>query len=85
MHASILERDAHSREAQAASSMRELLTELQREAGLMATLRHPNVVMFLGVCTEPPCVVTEFCARGSMLDALQRAHKSEVQPQSVRH
>ncbi|KAK9834224.1 hypothetical protein WJX84_003009, partial [Apatococcus fuscideae] len=78
MHASILERDARSREVQAASSMQELLTELQREAGLMATLRHPNVVMFLGVCTEPPCVVTEFCARGSMLDALQRAHKSEA-------
>ena len=80
IHASILEQDAHSREVQAAANMRELLGELQREAGMMATLRHPNVVMFLGVCTEPPCVITEFCARGSMLDALQRAHKSQVRP-----
>ncbi|KAK9868869.1 hypothetical protein WJX84_005074 [Apatococcus fuscideae] len=78
MHASILERAAQSREVQAAASMQELLVELQREAGMMATLRHPNVVMFLGVCTQPPCVITEFCARGSMLDALQRAHKSQA-------
>ena len=28
--------------------------------------RHPNVVHFLGICHEPPCIVTEFCARGSL-------------------
>jgi hypothetical protein len=34
------------------------MEELQKEAGLMASLRHPNVVLFLGVCTTPPALVT---------------------------
>ncbi len=25
---------------------------------MMAALRHPNVVAFLGVCPSPPCVAT---------------------------
>ena len=36
-----------------------LLDDLDREASIMAALRHPNVVMFLGVCLEPPCMVAE--------------------------
>lgn len=37
----------------------EMLDELDKEAAIMAGLRHPNVVMFLGVCLDPPCVVAE--------------------------
>ena len=44
----------------------------------MAGLRHPNIVMFLGACSEPPCMVTEYCARGSLLDILMRARQSPV-------
>ncbi len=40
---------------------------------MMASLRHPNVVMYLGVCLEPPAVLTEYCARGSLNDVLKRA------------
>ncbi|KAL4421755.1 hypothetical protein ABPG77_009738 [Micractinium sp. CCAP 211/92] len=50
---------------------------LQKEAGLMAALRHPNVVQFIGVCTSPPAVVTEFCSRGSLLDVLRLARGSQ--------
>lgn len=39
----------------------------------MVALRHPNVVMFMGLCLEPPCIVTEFCARGSLYDVLKKA------------
>ncbi|KAK9820960.1 hypothetical protein WJX81_007609 [Elliptochloris bilobata] len=53
-----------------------LLEGLRREAGLMAALRHPNVVLFLGACPDPPCMVTAFCARGSLLDVLARARTS---------
>lgn len=42
----------------------------------MATLRHPNIVSFLGVCALPPCVVTEFCARGSLDALLKLASRS---------
>jgi hypothetical protein len=42
----------------------------------MATLRHPSIVMYLGVCLDPPCMVTEYCARGSLNDVLKRARAS---------
>lgn len=42
----------------------------------MSSLRHPNVVMFMGLCLEPPCIVTEFCARGSLFDVLRKARSS---------
>jgi len=39
----------------------------------MESLRHPNIVMFLGACTKPPnlAIVLEFCSRGSLWSVLQ--------------
>jgi hypothetical protein len=39
-----------------------LLKELVKEAELLSTLRHPNIVLFMGVVLEPPnfCLITEF-------------------------
>jgi len=47
----------------------------EREIEIMATIRHPNVVNFIGACHTPPnvCLVTEYCARGSLDHLL---HKS---------
>ena len=47
--------------------------ELVEEASLMAELRHPNIVQFLGICISPPCLVTEFCCRGSLTALLRQA------------
>ena len=44
----------------------------------MSVLRHPNIVMFLGACSNPPCMITEYCARGSLLDILTRARDCPV-------
>lgn len=44
----------------------------------MAALRHPNIVLFMGVCLDPPCVVSEWCARGSLFDVLQKARKNSA-------
>ena len=30
--------------------------------------RHPYVVNFMAICREPPCIVTEYCARGSLAE-----------------
>ncbi|KFM26814.1 Serine/threonine-protein kinase CTR1 [Auxenochlorella protothecoides] len=46
------------------------------EAHMMASMRHPNVVGFLGLCTNPPCVASEYCARGSLTDVLRGAARS---------
>ena len=61
--------------AEAAAFTAVLLPKIRAEAALLAALRHPNVVAFYGVleggAAEPPCVVTELCARGSLLDVLR--------------
>lgn len=44
----------------------------------MAAIRHPNVVMFMGLCLNPVCVVTEFCARGSLSDVIRKAATSAI-------
>lgn len=50
-----------------------VIRQLEDEAGLLASLRHPNVVNFYGVCRSPPCIVSEFCANGSLADLLAHA------------
>lgn len=47
----------------------------EREIAILASIRHPNVVNFIGACHEPGqrCLVTEYCARGSLDQVL---HKS---------
>ena len=42
----------------------------------MASLRHPNVLSFLGICTYPPCLISEFCPRGSLDELLREARTS---------
>jgi len=44
------------------------LKEFRAEIQMMSKLRHPNVVLFMGACTNPPnlCIVTEFLPRGSL-------------------
>jgi serine/threonine protein kinase len=39
-----------------------------REAALMNSLRHPNIVSLIGVCTagEPRLILLQFCEHGSL-------------------
>jgi serine/threonine protein kinase len=46
---------------------------LIEEAALLASLRHPNIVGFMGFCVAPPAIATEYCARGSLYDLLKAA------------
>lgn len=50
-----------------------LLSRIQAEADLLASIRHPYVVSFIGLRGEPLSVVTEYCARGSLFTLLNRA------------
>lgn len=43
---------------------------LQKEVAIMAGLRHPAVVQFLGVSLQPPMLVTEYCERGSLFSVV---------------
>lgn len=48
-------------------------TSFQSEATILTLLRHPNIVLFMGVVTEPDKLwfITEYCARGSLHKLLQ--------------
>jgi serine/threonine protein kinase len=60
-----------------------VLESLEKEASMMAALRHPNVVAFLGVCATPPCVATEYCARGSLTDVLRGGKNSAAKAKQL--
>ena len=47
------------------------------QAVIMASLRHPNIILFMGICLEPPCLVTEWCSRGSLYDVIARAARKD--------
>lgn len=52
------------------------LTDLGNEIALMATIRHPNVVMFFGACFQlsPPVLLLEYCSRGNLETRIIRAY-----------
>ncbi|GJQ14531.1 hypothetical protein GpartN1_g6322.t1 [Galdieria partita] len=50
------------------------IKEFQSEVAVLCTLRHPNVILFMGACTRPPhlFIVTEFMSKGTLFDILHR-------------
>ena len=63
-----------------------LLQDFKAEVALMQRLKHPNVVMFMGACTQPPnlSIVTQFAPRGSLYRILHRWRQCPVTtPQSL--
>jgi hypothetical protein len=38
--------------------------EFLKEIKIMASLRHPNVILWIGACLDPPIIVTELLERG---------------------
>ena len=48
-----------------------IIQEFQREVSAMVTLRHPNLVLFMGACIEPQMmIISEFCAGESLFKLL---------------
>jgi len=63
-------------EGDAPGELQEVLQDIEREIGILASLRHPNVVLFMGACRVPPdvCIVMELCNRGSLDRVLYVPH-----------
>ena len=38
---------------------------------IFRALRHPNVVNFMGICSQPDlCIITEYLSRGTLFDVI---------------
>lgn len=46
--------------------------KLQKEAAVMARMRHPSIIGFLGLCALPPCIITG--GRSSACSEAAEAH-----------
>ncbi|KAK9812410.1 hypothetical protein WJX73_008775 [Symbiochloris irregularis] len=66
---------ANSGSLQQSGSM-PIMQSLEREVDILASIRHPNVVLFMGMVLDPPLIVSEWCSRGSVLDILSKAAKN---------
>ena len=53
-----------------------IVSQFRKEVTIMQRLRHPNIVQFIGACTQPPdlCIVTQFIPRGSLFKILHRSN-----------
>jgi sterile alpha motif and leucine zipper-containing kinase AZK len=49
------------------------LADFKKEVEIMSKLRHPNVLLFMGACTQPGnlMIVTELMPKGSLRDLLK--------------
>ncbi|RHY12272.1 hypothetical protein DYB36_002642, partial [Aphanomyces astaci] len=57
------------------------ILEFSQEAALCTALKHPNIVLFHGMCICPPsiCLIYELC-RGSLEDALRKSRADHMEP-----
>ncbi len=46
------------------------IQDFKSEVSFMKTLRHPNILLFMGVCVKPVCLITEYCRNGNLFDVL---------------
>ena len=54
------------------------IAEFQSEVAVLCTLRHKNILEFLGACSKPPhlMIITEYMARGTLFELLHRSNDS---------
>jgi serine/threonine protein kinase len=56
-----------------------IINDFIAEVSIMCDLRHPNVLLFIGACVDPPnlAIITEFMGHGSLWDILHRPKPDE--------
>eukprot|EP01125_Pyxidicula_operculata_P012537 TRINITY_DN411_c1_g1_i1.p1 TRINITY_DN411_c1_g1~~TRINITY_DN411_c1_g1_i1.p1 ORF type:complete len:630 (-),score=86.53 TRINITY_DN411_c1_g1_i1:240-2063(-) len=64
------------------SDEKSIISDLLRETRFLSTLRHPNIVQFLGLCVTLPnlAIVTTFMERGSLYSILKSIRTGELPP-----
>ena len=58
--------------------------KLRMEVKVLAKLRHPNLLLFMGFNPHPPIIVSEFMMRGSLHSYLQRRESEPLETQRLK-
>ena len=57
------------------------ILDFESEVQMLSTLRHPNILQFLGLVTQPKMsIVTELMPRGSLFQILHKSPDLEIDP-----
>jgi len=65
------------KEAKDANVSRRAMDALVKDAHILSTIRHPNIVNIMAVCDDPPFVVMQYYEEGSLYDVLKRCRREE--------
>eukprot|EP01094_Clydonella_sp_ATCC50884_P002393 TRINITY_DN1182_c0_g1_i3.p1 TRINITY_DN1182_c0_g1~~TRINITY_DN1182_c0_g1_i3.p1 ORF type:complete len:572 (+),score=143.04 TRINITY_DN1182_c0_g1_i3:78-1718(+) len=55
------------------------MAEFRRELISLCKLRHPNIVLLVGACADPPIIVLEYSERGSLYDVIRSTREAMSQ------
>ncbi len=50
----------------------DIRADFNREIALLTRLRHPNIILFIGACRTPLCIITELAERGCLYDVIHQ-------------
>lgn len=58
----------------------ELLDEVNNEVNMLASLRHPNIILLMGIVDRPPnlCIITELSQKGDLYSLLHRNVREKI-------
>jgi len=58
----------------------ESLEDFKNEIGILGKMRHPNIILYMGACTETGkmCIVTEFLGGGNLAEQIQKGVKFPI-------
>ncbi|GLD93111.1 hypothetical protein PINS_up001703 [Pythium insidiosum] len=56
-----------------------ILGDYTKEVAMLRKLRHPNIVLFIGACTDPKLMIlTEYCSRKSLYEVIHSNNFSSI-------
>lgn len=70
-------KDVIVKEAKDGTDSRRAMDALVKDAHILSTIRHPNIVNIMAVCDDPPFVVMQYYEEGSLYDVLKRCRREE--------
>ncbi|KAG1670164.1 hypothetical protein FOA52_000876 [Chlamydomonas sp. UWO 241] len=57
----------------------EVWADMQNEVNMLGSFSHPNIMRFIAIAINPPMIVMQYYAHGSLFDLLKKARKGEKQ------